>query len=160
VWSYIQSIEEARSFSSKKSNRPPKNPDPELRRKVERAAVKHATTYYQELYGKGSVTSVESNAKGWDLEVQITQDYKILIEVKGLLQNNLFCELTPNEYEKMMREENRKIYVIYVVTNALAELPAVPIASIFEHAGDFDWATKDGRRLVIREKTGAVLSCD
>lgn len=41
----------------------------------------------------------------------------------------------------------------------LADLPARPVASIFEHAGERTWRTADGRELLITEKTGAVLSC-
>jgi hypothetical protein len=83
----------------------------------------------------------------------------LLVEVKGLLNAGLTCELSPNEYEKMMMEDYRSRYVVYVVNNALAKAPAVPIPSIFEHAGGASWRTKDGRELIITAKTGAVLTC-
>jgi hypothetical protein len=83
----------------------------------------------------------------------------LLVEVKGLLNSELVCELTPNEYEKMMKSANRKRYVVYVVNNALAVHPAMPIASIFEHVARDKWCTADGRQLLVTEKIAAVLSC-
>jgi hypothetical protein len=158
VWAYIRS---KRSPARQKppGKAPPKNPDPELRRKVERAAVEHAIAYYKAEFGNACpIHSVETAAKGWDLEVY--HDAKpLLVEVKGLLNHGLVCELTPNEYEKMRQKVNRDRYVIYVVNNALAKSPAVPVASVFKHAGNLKWQTDDGRELIVTEKTGAVLSC-
>lgn len=160
VWNYIQSYDTLRS-RPRAAGRPipPKNGDPELRRKVEKAAIAHATDYYMALLGPGcEVQSVEAEAKGWDLEIY-SNGAPLLVEVKGLLGPALVCELTPNEYEKMLLPENRSHYVIYVVNNALAEAPAVPVASIFEHTGGKQWRAADGRELVIRPKTAAVLTC-
>lgn len=50
--------------------------------------------------------------------------------------------------------------MVYVVNNALAESPAMPIASIFEHVGDNEWQAADGRKLIVEPKIGAVLSCE
>ena len=83
----------------------------------------------------------------------------MLVEVKGLHGSNLLCEMTPNEFEKMQLPKNKDRYVVYVVNNALADPPGMPIASIFEHVGDDVWRTADGRDLLITPKTGAVLSC-
>lgn len=138
---------------------PPKNLDPELRRKVERAAVEHAKAYYRAKYGANCpIVSVEALAKGWDLEV-FHQAEPLLVEVKGLLNAALVCELTPNEFTKMHQPEHRDRYVIYIVNNALAEPPGNPIPSIFQHVGDGNWRTEDGRDLLITPRTGAVLSC-
>jgi hypothetical protein len=159
VWAYIASIEGGAAGGAKSSAKPPKNYDPELRRAVEVAAVEHAVGYYKALFGTGCpVISVEKEAKGWDLEVHCGPE-PLLVEVKGLLNRALVCELTPNEYSKMMSKEFRSRYVVYVVTNALATAPAVPIAAVFEHIGDDRWQTKDGRELKIVERTGALLSC-
>jgi Domain of unknown function (DUF3883) len=156
VWAYISSHG---SHSKPELTEPPKNYDPELRRKVEKAAVTHATAYYEELYGIGCVKSVEAKAKGWDLEVSVGRE-PLLVEVKGLMNHALICELTPNEFENMMLQEHRARYVIYVVNNALATAPAVPIASIFEWVDEDHWFTADGRRLTITPKIAAVLSCE
>lgn len=83
----------------------------------------------------------------------------MLVEVKGLLNAALIFELTPNEFTKMREEEHRDRYVIYVVNNAPAEPPDMPITSIFLHVGDGKWRTDDGRGLLITPRTGAVLSC-
>jgi hypothetical protein len=160
VWDYIRSRHKIRPAAKPTGRKGlPRNVDPELRRKVEKAAVEHAIAYYKAEFGAGCpVISVETAAIGWDLEVYTGAD-PLLVEVKGLLNAPLLCELTPNEYEKMMLDANYSRYVVYVVNNALAEYPAMPIASIFEHAGDRVWRTADGRELVITEKIGAVLSC-
>lgn len=160
VWDYVGAYDERQSRPRRAAPFvPPKNADPELRRKVEKAAVAHAIAYYETLFGPGfEVRSVEAEAKGWDLEVH-GGDEPILVEVKGLLGQTLVCELTPNEYEKMLKPENRERYIIYVVNNALAEGPAVPIASVFAHAGGENWRTADGRDLVITPKVAAVLTC-
>lgn len=160
VWAYI-SVMKTKSGEGKSSTspKPPKNFDPELRRKVEKEAVKHAIAYYKAVYGPDcSIISVEAAARGWDLEVYVGPA-PLLVEVKGLLGSNLVCELTPNEYEKMMLRKNRSRYVVYVVNNALAEAPHVPLASIFMHAGGRAWQTADGREMLFQEKMGAVLSC-
>jgi hypothetical protein len=60
----------------------------------------------------------------------------------------------------MLHPENRDRYVVYVVNNALAEAPAVPIASVFAHVGEGVWQADDGRKLTITPKTAAVLSCN
>jgi len=157
VWDYIRSIELGRSF--KPPSNPPKNHDPELRRKVERNAVEHAISYYKAVYGNDCpVVSVEKDAKGWDLEVFCSAK-PLLVEVKGLFRDALICELTPNEYEKMKSPEHRKRYVVYVVNNALAEPPAAPIPSIFEYVSPGVWRTQDGRELKIAERMSAVLTC-
>ena len=159
VWTYIQAYHSGRRSSPKAAGKkPPKNYDPELRRKVEKAAVAHATAYFNELYRRDVVESVEAYAKGWDLEV-FGGPEPLLVEVKGLISSDLVCELTSNEYEKMMLPEHRAYYIVYVVNNALAELPAVPVASIFKHAGNKRWLTDDGRKLTITRKVAAVLSC-
>jgi len=111
-----------------------------------------------EHYGGHSVESVETQAKGWDLEVT-TNSGKLLVEVKGLLNEVLSAELTPNAYRNMMKPEHREHYVIFVLNRTLAEKPAGPIPSVFWHAGCNKWTTEDGRVLDIKPRTGAVISC-
>lgn len=158
VWRYVQSLRAGAAPASQKSpaKKPPINTDPEFRRKVEKAAVDHATAYFQSPEGGTYVVeSVEPFGRGWDLEA--TKDGgELLIEVKGLQGSDLVCELTPNEYKKMMMSAHRDKYVIYVVNNALAQ---TPIASIFKRTADGQWEADDGRTLAIKEQIGAVLSC-
>lgn len=157
VLAYVKGWDDANKQAvAGKGKRPPRNADPELRRRVEEAAVQHAWKYYEAKYGRGSVESVESSGRGYDLEID-TGGLKLLVEVKGLLNNVLACELTPNEYEKMFLPKNRARYVVYVVNNALAEAPNAPVPSVFNWIGDKTWQTEDGRKLHVTEKVGAVL---
>ena len=138
--------------------RPLKSYNLELRRKMEKAAIAHAVAYFQALHGPAcEVLTVETEAKGWDLEVYTAA--KLLVEVKGLLGPARACELTLNEFENMMMLGNRARYIVHVVNNALAEPPSVPVASIFKHAGGEEWFTEDGRALLITPRTGTILTC-
>lgn len=159
VWEYVNGWDHAKTTANPtKGKHPPRNTDPELRRKVEKAAVLHAWKYYEAKYGKGCVESVEPYGRGWDLEVR-SGDVEWLVEVKGLLNTGLACELTPNEYEKMCSQDHCVRYVVYVVNNALAKEPQAPVPSIFTWRPDGTWRTEDGRELQVAEKTGAVLTC-
>ncbi|MBO9695901.1 MAG: DUF3883 domain-containing protein [Sphingopyxis sp.] len=158
VRSYIAGIDRKRAAKTGRPASPPRNNDPALRRAVEEAAVDHAVAYFKELYGQScDVKSVETEAVGWDLEV-FCDGGPLLVEVKGLLGDRLVCELTPNEYAKMMMRANRSRYIVFVVNNALAASPASPIASVFEHVKCRIWQTRDGRELGIRETKAAILS--
>ncbi|HEV7277074.1 MAG TPA: DUF3883 domain-containing protein [Devosiaceae bacterium] len=159
VWAYVNGWDNAKKQAEPtKGKRPPRNSDPELRRKVEKAAVLHAWRYYEAKYGQGCVESVEPYGRGWDLEVR-SGDVEWLVEVKGLLNAYLTCELTPNEYEKMCAPEYCAKYVVYVVNNALAEEPQAPVPSVFIWTSGGTWRTEDGRELQVVEKVAAVLSC-
>ncbi|MFG1210159.1 DUF3883 domain-containing protein [Xanthobacter flavus] len=159
VWTYVNGWDNANKQTKPTNGKqPPRNTDPELRRKVEKAAVQHAWSYYEAKYGKDCVKSVEPYGYGWDLEVR-SGDTEWLVEVKGLLNTGLACELTPNEYEKMCSPKQRSKYVIYIVNNALAQEPEVPIPTIFTWVGGKIWQTEDGRELHVAEKVGAVLTC-
>lgn len=159
VWAYVRSVKAgiARRTAKPPIKKPPINTDPELRRKVEKAAINHATAFYESAEGGAyDVASVEPFGVGWDLEAT-NDEGRLLIEVKGLQGPDLVCELTPNEYEKMLMPENRDKYVIYVVNSALSE---TPIASVFQRNQAGTWETSDGRCLKMTPKTGAVLRCD
>jgi len=128
--------------------------DPELRKAIEEAAIKHAGVYFKsDVGGACDVVSVEREAKGWDLEATGVEG-TWLVEVKGLSGPRLSCEVTPNEFAAMNNPIHRGRYVMYVVCNALD----APIASIFRWQVDA-WRTEDGRVLEVAPKTGAVLTC-
>lgn len=159
VWAYVNDWNNAKKrITPAKGKRAPRNADPQLRRKVEKAAVQHAWTYYETKYGVGCVESVEPYGCGWDLEVRCG-DVEWLVEVKGLLNASLICELTPNEYSKMCSPKHRAKYVVYVLNNALAAKPAAPVASVFTWKAGRTWQTEDGRDLNVVERVGAVLTC-
>lgn len=142
--------------------RSPRQSDPELRRKVEQAAVNHAISYYESEVGGGcDVESVEKDGVGWDLEAARPDEEVLRIEVKGLSGNSLVVELTPNEYTQMISAQHRANYVVYVLLDALGRNAK---AEIFRHdaelskRGDLVWINEAGRRLLIQERTAARLS--
>lgn len=158
VWRYIQGID--RNLSLPKAPRrgrggPPRNTDPELRRKVEKAAVKHATDYFTSKAGGGyNVESFEVEGRGWDLEAT-RGDETLLIEVKGLSGNGGVCEFTPNEYAKSHHDDHRDRYVIYIVSDCLSN---APVASIFRFTTRGIWEAADGRQLTVAPLVGARLT--
>ncbi|MEJ1118084.1 DUF3883 domain-containing protein [Phyllobacterium sp. CCNWLW109] len=161
VWKYISEVEKEKarlSTSSTKKTRPPRNLDPELRRKVEKAAIAHATKHFKSTVGGGyTVESVESLARGWDLEAS-RNDGSLFIEVKGLHGPKGVCELTPNEYGQFINEDVKRRYIVYIVNHALS---ANPIASVFRYdSNEHRWKTADGRVLHINVRPGAVLRFD
>lgn len=147
--------------SSRSMARGARQPDPELRKKIELAAIRHATRYYKSSKGgRRSVDSVEKDNVGWDLNI-LGGDVELRVEVKGLSGDAMCVELTPNEYTAMMRPQYRSSYVVYVVTNALHASAA---SHVFRYNAEVSkgrshiWMASDGRRLVIQELTGARLT--
>lgn len=118
--------------------------DPYKRIKIEKEAIKVITEYYE---GLGyQVDSVEQDNAGWDLEA-ISGSKVLKLEVKGLSQDCIVIELTPNEYEKM--NQNRDSYRICVVIKALSDSPD---RVIFSYSPDSNcWEDDEGRKLKINE---------
>ncbi|WP_024899858.1 DUF3883 domain-containing protein [Brucella rhizosphaerae] len=149
----------------RRAKRPAKSPrqtDPELRRKVEQAAINHAIAYFEsDEGGAHRVDSVEKDGVGWDLEAFAEGGGCLKVEVKGLSGKDLIVELTPNEYAKMRSPEHRMDYIIYVVPEALSMKPK---AYIFRHdavlskGNDLVWLTDDGQRLRVEPIVAARLS--
>ncbi|GJD30575.1 hypothetical protein PMNALOAF_1822 [Methylobacterium adhaesivum] len=136
--------------------------DPELRKRIELAAVRHATAYYRSRAGGSQVVaSVEKDGVGWDLNVTAPTGAVLKVEVKGLSGRDLLVELTPNEFAKMRSTEHRAQYIIYVVTEALTSEAR---SHVFRHnaesskGGNLVWATADGRQLKIQQIVAARLS--
>lgn len=136
--------------------------DPELRKKIELAAVRHATAYYESPEGGSQVVeSFEKDGVGWDLTVTAPTGAVLKVEVKGLSGRDVVVELTPNEYEKMKAPANRADYIVYIVTEALTPKAR---SHVFRHNAeaskgkDLVWATADGRRFKIEERVAARLS--
>lgn len=115
------------------------NQDPLLRQKIERVAVERTIQYYEQL--GYSVTSVEKDHVGWDLEAR--QGKRLLfLEVKGLSGNDVRFGLTPNEFEKT--KSNRDTYRICVLTDALSDAEHLHIFSYSPDSGG--WDSDDGRQ--------------
>jgi hypothetical protein len=136
--------------------------DPELRRKVEQAAVNHAISYYESSEGGGcAVVSVEKDGAGWDLEATRPDQEVLRVEVKGLSGTNLLVELTPNEYAQMISAQHRANYVVYVLLDALGRNARPEIFRYdaeLSKRGDLVWMNETGRQLLIEERTAARLS--
>lgn len=158
VLAYVQNGGNANGNRSKS----PKQSDPELRRKIEQAAINHAIEYYEsEAGGFRHVESVEKDGVGWDLEATGSDDEMLKVEVKGLSGNSLVVELTPNEYAQMQSAAHRKHYVIYVLLEALKDTKR---AEIFRHdavesnGSKLIWSNDDGAVLKIEQRIAARLS--
>lgn len=141
----------------------PKQQDPELRRKVEKAAIEHATRYFTSAQGGSrEVESVELLSRGWDLEATACDGSVLKIEVKGISSNVIMAELTPNEYAKMISAEHRQDYVVYIVTEALQKTAQAHIFRYDAERSSRDalvWVTDDERRLKVDPRVAARLSC-
>jgi hypothetical protein len=130
----------------------PRQNDPELRARVEAAAVAMVQAHYE---AKGcDVESVEEENLGWDLNV--TCGARIFcVEVKGRSGTGA-VELTPNEYRAMTDKRVRMSYRLAIVHDALT---ADRQLTIFQYApGDDAWLSDQADRLKLRLMTGAVVS--
>ncbi len=126
--------------------------DPERKQRVEQAAIKMTSEYYEGLGYK--VNSVESDNVSWDLEAAVG-DQKLKIEVKGLSGPGAVVELTPNEYGAMTSPRHRSSYRLCIVTSAL-DKPKL-------HNFSYDslrnvWLSDETNALNIQERTGARIS--
>jgi hypothetical protein len=138
-----------------------KQPDPDERKRIELAAVRHAIRYYQSPAGGSRIVqSVEKDNAGWDLTVT-GGDVTLRVEVKGLSASDLCVELTPNEFKQMQAPQHRSSYVFYVVTKAME--PSAE-AHVFYYKKDASsgrnhvWMTEDGRALKIDPMIAARLT--
>jgi len=124
--------------------------DPQLRQRVEEAAIDLTIAHYTQLHYR--IRSVEGDNVGWDLEA--TRDGRRLkLEVKGLSGGDPRVELTPNEYQAM--SQHARNYRLCIVTNALSK-PSLEIFSFSDEASC--WKSTTGRTLQIAELTGARCS--
>lgn len=132
-------------------NEKPWQPDPYKRQQIEKIAIELTTKHYKDL--GYVVDSVEKDNMGWDLEASL--DNKLLrLEVKGLSQEEILIELTPNEYDKMKKYKDS--YRIAVVTNALGENPSLKILSFSPESER--WEDEQGNPLNISERVSARIN--
>lgn len=128
-----------------------KQPDPQRRVQIEKAAVSVATDHYRQM--GYSVTSVESDNVGWDLEAR-KDAVCLLIEVKGCGASDARVELTPNEYAQMMR--NKAEYRLVIVTKALTSARRADIVSY--DIGTDSWRNEAGVQAGIDERIAARIA--
>ncbi len=115
-----------------------------LRRKqIEEIAIEKTASYFSTLGYQ--VRSVEQDNVGWDLEA-IFGRRTLKLEVKGLSDNQIAVELTPNEYAAS--KKHQESYRICVVTNALTD----PHLEIFAYSPDTQkWESQTQKILEIQE---------
>lgn len=88
-------------------------PETEIKKEIEKAAIRFATNYYEE---KGyDVKSVEKENRGWDLTVA-KANIKLHVEVKGTSRNYYHFFLSKKERGKMEKDHR---WVLFVIKNAL-----------------------------------------
>ena len=132
-------------FEKKKSRRNKqaisRQVDAEAKKKIEAIAIREATKEYSD---RGfSVTSVEYENLGWDLEA-VYRKTKLKIEVKGLSGSKVSVEITPNEFKNM--NAYKDTYRLCVVTDCLVN----PTINMFSYSSERDeWLNEDGDLLVI-----------
>ena len=151
------------SKGKKALGKAPHQPDPEERKRIEMAAVRHAIHYYESVEGGNRIVkSVECDNEGWDLNVTAGTE-TLRVEVKGLSGTAVSVELTPHEYEMMQSAAIRATYVVYVVTQAGTPSPTSHV--FYYHAERsrpkaLVWQSRDGRTLKIEPRVAARLSAD
>ena len=124
----------------------PRQSDPALRAKVEKAAIDHVTSHWP--YPGYDWQSVERENKGWDLEFT-RGARKLLVEVKGCSGAVGTVELTPNEYKAMCK--HRYVYKLAIVTRALGD-PRLSIISF--NGSDKTWRDQHEREVRLEPLTG------
>lgn len=124
--------------------------DPELRRRIEKAAVAHVRKHYE---GLGyELESREVEGVGWDLDAA-KGDLELNIEVKGVQGSKLSCEVTHNEFSAMLDLDRQPFYRLCVVTEALSDDPTLRIFGFDKRTGN--WTSEEGEVLECKELTAA-----
>ena len=125
--------------------------DAELRLAIESSAIKRAGKYFEDLGYR--VNSVERDKKGWDLEARLKNEF-LRIEVKGRGSAIPSAELTPQEYQKLLKYTDS--YRVCIITSAISKNAKM---HLFAYSADTDlWECEQGRCLTFVEKTGAIIS--
>lgn len=128
-----------------------RKPDTAMNALVEKAAVDAVIKHYESL--KYTVKSVETENRGWDLEIRRGAKEK-KIEVKGVSSTSIYFELTPNEY-RMLREHSQT-YGVCVVCAALEEPTLYHLNPRFTEDG---WRLVDkmaGVDILLEERMAAI----
>lgn len=124
--------------------------DPELRKRIEKAAVARVRKHYEDLGYR--VVSREVEGVGWDLDAS-KGDLELCIEVKGVHGSKLGCEVTHNEYGAMLDLDRQPFYRLCVVTEALSDHPTLRIFGFDKRTRN--WTSETGEVLECEELTAA-----
>lgn len=130
--------------------------DIDKKMKIEKNAVDTVKKYYTDL--KYSIRSVEKDNIGYDLiATQKEKKEELFIEVKGLSQNIINIQLTPNEYKTL--KENHEKYKVAIVTNALEKKEKdrdLHIFSIYKEGNTYYGKDNNRNILEFEEKINAI----
>jgi len=126
----------------------PRQPDPEKRALVEKAAVKCVLAHFDDY----EIIDRQFDYVGWDFEAT-KDELKLFLEVKGVSGNDLRVELTPNEYAKM--KQNSSQYRVCVVLNALEERRILHVLQYFPERSCL--VSESGVSVRIQEAVAARL---
>ncbi len=153
--SYIKSkgVIENDIKSNKSKNGRAYQPDQDKKLLVELKAINLAKSYYGDRYGRDSISSVENENKGWDLEVR-KNALRLNVEVKGLSGSGLMVELTPNEYQEFTK--GSKNYHLFVANNVLTKKPEIRVFK-YQSKGNY-WVANDKSILKVRIVNSARLT--
>jgi|ERR1017187_97360 hypothetical protein len=153
LWELIESDGEVGRKKSKGATKsgPKRQIDPRKRKLIEDAAIAMTIRYYEDK--DYDIKDRQSEKVGWDLEAR-HGEIELLLEVKGLSANECCVEVTPREYQHMLKY--RKRYRVCVVVNALTKTRRLSIFQYVEESGR--WEDQLGRRLHILELVAARLT--
>jgi len=127
--------------------------DPLKRERVERSAILLTTEHFEKL--GYTVNSVEADNVGWDLNASHDGTKSFLrLEVKGLSGKNVIVELTPQEYQMMLKHKDS--YRICVGTRCL-ENDHKSLRVFAFHEGSGSWRDSDDLLLRVEERKSARL---
>lgn len=144
----INDYESRRNKHTRKKRGRSYTADIEHKKNVEVFAVNFVTKEYE---SRGfSVSSVEKDNCGWDLEARFKK-VRYRLEVKGLSSNSIAVELSQNEYDKMLKHKHQ--YRLCIVTGCLTKEPLLFIFSYSKEQGQ--WIDEQGNILEIEPRISA-----
>ncbi len=124
--------------------------DAEIRKQVEIAAM-DATEEYFKAMGY-DVEYVHQKKFGWDLEAK-KENQKLLLEVKGLSASLGSVILTPNEYQKSLKQKG---FLLCILENALDKKNSKLHICKIDAKNKF-WISNNGEKLKIVKITSAQI---
>lgn len=127
-------------------------PDQANKVKVEKSAIRITSAHYEKL--GYTVTSVEPDNTGWDLEA-VSGKTKLRIEVKGLSGNSRKIELSPNEFKAFSAQAND--YRLAIVCEALTPRARLAVARFSAEFARFVIESDDNGVVSIVPKMGAIV---
>jgi len=131
-----------------------RTPDPKRRKLVEDNAINLVWNRFEELGYK--IKNRQDDNCGWDLEA-IRGTERLKLEVKGLSGADLNADLTVNEFEQLMLDENLPDYRVCVLLDALRPAEA-NLHIIAQEQRSGEWRDQHGHGVNFEPRTAARLT--